>query len=946
MSDRLAWIRVNCKIEEKILDIGSNSGFTFKGTELEPYVTFVDLDLYNVPNFYQMDAHNLTFADKIFDVAVLGDILEHVKDPVQVLKEAKRVAKRLVITVPDEANWSSEHHPYSTPEDIAKYENLNTKEELAKKANPATVKFNDKDGCQHCFHNRFYSEETLKKDLKEAGINNYDFDRLKYDGWCFFTIVTSNKLPSDVSPKEIESQFDRSYFAFDGKGEAKGYKGLYADFPENLKFIDYIKTLKPENVLEVGCAYGFLVKRLNDAGIPTEGCDVSSFAIKMRCTDKIKQASILDLSCYKDKQFDLVVTIELLEHIPEAYTEQALRELSRVSKRGVHWIAYKEVDDLFQTKDITHINIKNFSWWKEKFLAICGSTHEVVHKETDFYPKPIVIPKDGQKRGLNVGSFINCILNTEDTVWLNIDVLDLEAYAKAYGYNFQRLDARNLPFPDNSFDYIVCSHCFEHLTPEEGKTFLLDCHRILKANGIMRLAVPDSKLLIKRYLSKKLGFFDEINPECEKAKTQLAKLNALLWGGHKSTYDSENLIQLLEETGFKASVQSFNKSQRPDLMKQIFDYHVDLSIYAEGTPIKKEVTGYTSSSSVSGKLKIALISTPFLKSKPDHYGGLETVVADLATGLSELGHDVTLFAAKGSKPLGNYQVYETIDPVLNYGTDWSKVDWFEMERLHYETFKHLLKDFDIIHGHGWFGFEYLAKRENPSLHVTHTHHGGLSWKTKPCEKMNLIAISKFMAETYAKQLNTHVHFVYNGIDLNAYPFKKEKGNRLIYVGRFTSYKQPHIAIEIAKNLNLGLDLVGGAYEEPYFSQYVKPYCDGKQIVLHTEASHQEKVKLLQNAKALIFPSKMGEPFGLVLVEANACGCPVIGSRDGAIPELLLDGVNGYVCDDVEGMVQAVKQVDLIKPENCRSIVEQNFTKEIMAFRYEKLYRDILSGNDW
>ena len=758
-----------------------------------------------------------------------------------------------------------------------------------------------------------------------------------------------SKLPSDISPKELEPLFDRDYFVWDGIGQAKGYRGTYADFPENLKFLEYVKSLNPENVLEAGCSYGFLVKRLNDAGIPAEGFDVSSFAIKMRATDKIRQASVLDLSCYKDKQFDLVVTIEMLEHIPEAYTKQALHELARVSKRGVHWIAYKEVDDLFQTKDITHINIRPYQEWVKLIAEICGSTHIVIHKETEWYPKPTVIPKGGSKRGLNVGSFVNMLLNTEDTTWLNIDILDLEAYAKAYGYNFQRLDARKLPFPDNSFEYLMVSHFIEHLTSEEGKNFLIDCHRILKPNGIIRLTVPDSKLLSKKYLSEKLCYFDEINPECEKAKTQLGKLNALLWGGHKSTYDSESLTQLLEETGFKASVQDFNKSQRPDLMKQIFDYHVDLSLYIEATPIKKEtteVTGGISPSSVSGKLKIALISTPFLKSKPDHYGGLETVVADICAGLGKMGYDVTLFAAKGSKPLGNYQVFETIDPVLNYGTDWSKVDWFEMERLHYETFKHLLKDFDICHDNSWYGFPYLAKRENNTLHVLHTHHGGLSWKTKPCEKMNLIAISKFMADSYARQLNTPVKWVYNGIDLDAYPFKKQKGDRLIYVGRFVSFKQPHLAIEVAKKLNMGLDLVGGAYEEPYFSQYIKPFCDGKQIVLHTEVSHEEKVRLLQDAKALLFPSHMGEPFGLVYVEAAACGTPTVALRDGAIPEIVVEGVSGFVRDNVDGMVQAVKQVDLIKPENCRSIVEQNFTKEIMASRYEKLYRDILSGNEW
>jgi len=396
-----------------------------------------------------------------------------------------------------------------------------------------------------------------------------------------------SKLPSNISPKELEAQFDRSYFVWDGKGEAKGYRGTYADFPENLKFLDYIKSLKPESVLDAGCGYGFLVARLNNAGIPAEGFDISTFAYKMRATDKMRVASVLDLSYYEDKKFDLVVSIELLEHIPEAHTEQALRELARVSRRGIHWIAYKEVDDLFQTKDITHVNLKHYKWWTEKVAEICGPTHTVIHKETDWYPKPVIIPKGGPKRGLNVGSYVNMLL-TEDTFWLNVDVLDLEAYAKAYGYNFQRLDARKLPFPDNSHDYIVASHFLEHLTVDEGMIFLQECHRVLKRDGILRLAVPDAELLIRKYMEEDLGYFDEINPECQKAVTPLGKLHALLWGGHESAYDAPTLSYALQKAGFKPSRQAFNQSSRPDLMKQIFDYHADLSLYMEGTPIKEE----------------------------------------------------------------------------------------------------------------------------------------------------------------------------------------------------------------------------------------------------------------------------------------------------------------------------------------------------------------------
>ena len=935
---RTAWILSNCKVGEKILDIGSASGFTFKGTELEPYVTSIDLDLYDFPNFFQMDAHNLTFQDQSFDVAILGDILEHVEDPVQVLKEARRVARRLVITVPDEANWAEEIHPYSSVEDQIRDQNVSSVEELAKKAGPGIVEFHD-DDFKHCFHNRFYTEESLRNDLKEAGILEYDFGTLKYSGFAFFTV--------NVSPtaKELEAEYDIDYFCWNGTGDPKGYKGFYADFPNRLKLLDYIKKLKPESVLDVGCAYGFLVKSLNDAGIPSKGVDVSTFAYKMRATDDMQVASIVDLP-FENDEFDLVVTHEMLEHIREQDVNQALSELARVSRRGAHWIGYTEVDEKFDTKDVTHVNIKPYAWWQDKFSEICGATHEVIDKERDWYPLGVGIPQGGPKKGLNVGSFVNMLSNTVDTAWLNVDILDnLQGYAKAYHYNFQTLDARKLPFPSNDFDYIVASHFLEHLTADEGLVFIQECHRVLKKDGVIRLAVPDAGLLIEKYVAEELGYFDEINPECKKAVTPLGKLNALLWGGHKTVYDAPTLSYKLQKAGFKPTQQTFNKSSRPDLMKQIFDYHPDLSLFMEGAPIKEEKP--VTVGPRKDELKIAVLSTPFLKSPPDHYGGLEVITANLAAGLAQLNQDVTLFAAKGSKPIWNYEVFETVDPVFEYGTEWANIDWYQKEKEHHETFTNRLKDFDIIHGHGWWGFDYMAKRENPQLKVCHTGHGGLDpWKSKPCDKMNLIAISKFMAEKYAAQFDTQVKWVYNGIDLDAYPYKAEKGDRLVYVGRFTGFKGTHVAIQVAKKLNMGLDLVGGAYEEPYFTQQVKPHCDGEQIVLHEKATHQEKVNLLQNAKALLFPSKMGEPFGLVAVEANSCGTPVVALRDGAIPEVVLEEVNGYVCNSMEEMAAMIKQVDKIKPENCRKIVEQNFSRAIMSKRYLEIYRNILAGDEW
>ena len=203
-----------------------------------------------------------------------------------------------------------------------------------------------------------------------------------------------------------------------------------------------------------------------------------------------------------------------------------------------------------------------------------------------------------------------------------------------------------------------------------------------------------------------------------------------------------------------------------------------------------------------------------------------------------------------------------------------------------------------------------------------------------------------MKRVYASQ-GMPSKFVYNGIEIEKYPLQENKGERLLFVGRLDSFKRPHIAIEVAKKLNLGLDIVGGSFVQdvPYMDS-IKQQCDGSQIVLHLDATQEEKTKLYQNAKAVIFPSKMGEPFGLIVPESNCCGTPVIGSNDGAIPETIENGFNGYVCDTVDQMVEAVRKVWNISPYACRQSVETKFSRQAMSRGYEALYREMLEGREW
>jgi ubiquinone/menaquinone biosynthesis C-methylase UbiE len=184
--DRREWILAQCKPNEKILNIGSGNGWIFKDSGLS--VIHVDIDKYNIPYFIQMDAHDLKFPDKSFDVAVLGELLEHVRDPVQVLKEAKRVAKKLVITTPNEAEWISLYRPYQPIEERLAETGL-TKRQLVIRDNPGIIEPYEGDNLNHCYHRRHYDETMLRDHLEQAGIKGYDLKILSYEGWSFFTVV-------------------------------------------------------------------------------------------------------------------------------------------------------------------------------------------------------------------------------------------------------------------------------------------------------------------------------------------------------------------------------------------------------------------------------------------------------------------------------------------------------------------------------------------------------------------------------------------------------------------------------------------------------------------------------------------------------------------------------------------------------------------------------------
>ena len=618
---RNEWILGHCKVGETIIDIGSQDGHIFADTPFAQYVTSIDIDKYDFPNFYQMDAHDIKFPDKTFDIAILAEILEHVRDPVQVLKQADRVAKRILITVPNEYEWDKSLAPFKDIDEESKARNVSIKQ-MAREGNPKAVEFYKEDNYKHLWHCRYYTEETLRADLKKANITDFKLEKLNYDGWSFFTVDTTSTA-SKIA-----------------------------------KMIEEIKRRKAARLVN---------------SIETD---------------------------------------------------------SRIEKKT-------ETDN--------------------KYLKIA----------------------------------------------------------------------------------------YEPATPD------------------VKIDIPKGPII---------------------------------------TFGSD--------------------------------------------------VGINNAIPIKGKLRIALVSTPFFGVPPKKYGGLEQVIWDLAEALDELGHLVTIFGPEGSKTPKHGALVVT-GPAL----DTVNVNWFKEEENRYFKWKDIIVPdrYDVVHDHSWFGFPYFHRMNNLKLRVLHSHHGGYQWTTAPpFPKPNLVSISKFMkqyTEQYFQQkgFNIQSEYVYNGIDIDKYPYQFSKTENLLFVGRLSTFKQPHIAANIARKTNSNLDIIGSASfvdSQDYVRELEASIAKDPHIQLYKDANPELKIEKMQNAKALILPSKLNEPFGLVAVEAMACGTPIICLKDGALSEIVLDGVTGFVCNNEQEMIDALSKIDTIKPEDCRKRVEENFSRQIMAKRYEALYQRMMNGQDW
>jgi glycosyltransferase involved in cell wall biosynthesis len=340
-------------------------------------------------------------------------------------------------------------------------------------------------------------------------------------------------------------------------------------------------------------------------------------------------------------------------------------------------------------------------------------------------------------------------------------------------------------------------------------------------------------------------------------------------------------------------------------------------------------------------LRVAVLAPPWISVPAPGYGGVESVVSSLTEGLVRLGHDVTLFCAPGS--ISRASVMTLLDDAHPH----------EIERSLYEV-DHVAQAFDAIDrstGHDRFdvvhdhcGFTGLAMANRIDTPLVHTLHGPFTPETaafyaRHGHKGTLVGISRAQLSSAPAGLGP-IASIPNPIDLSAWPLQERKGDYLLWVGRMTPEKGAHRAIAAARAVDAPLILAGVIQpgQRQFFDREIAPHIDGERVQFVGEIGGSTKRSLFARARGLLMPIRWNEPFGMVMVEALACGTPVIAFPEGAARELVVDGETGFLVHDERGMGEAVGRLHQIAARDCRAWVSRHCDVDVVAAAYDRTYR--------
>jgi glycosyltransferase involved in cell wall biosynthesis len=341
-------------------------------------------------------------------------------------------------------------------------------------------------------------------------------------------------------------------------------------------------------------------------------------------------------------------------------------------------------------------------------------------------------------------------------------------------------------------------------------------------------------------------------------------------------------------------------------------------------------------------MKILHIAPVWETVPPPAYGGTEAVVFQLVEELVRRGHDVTLWAAGDSTTTATLRWSSPRSLRTAEISDRGPHDWLHIAHALEDA---ATGDYDLIHNHaGELPLAFSRLVDKPvlsTMHYTATKDTLPIWNDA-AGWYNTISHSQYALLPEFSRLK-HAGTVYNGIDVQSFPFSSQKGDYLLFLSRMAEDKAPHIAIEVAHRLGKRLLMAGKVdwREHEYFERVVLPLIDGDQIQFLGEADSTLKRALYRDAIALLLPLQWDEPFGLVSIEAMACGTPVIAFPRGALPELVVHGETGFLVENVDEMAEATKRVSEISSAQCRARVTALFDCRRMVDAYELAYRRVI-----
>jgi glycosyltransferase involved in cell wall biosynthesis len=338
-------------------------------------------------------------------------------------------------------------------------------------------------------------------------------------------------------------------------------------------------------------------------------------------------------------------------------------------------------------------------------------------------------------------------------------------------------------------------------------------------------------------------------------------------------------------------------------------------------------------------VRVAVLASIAHSTPPRGYGPWEQVASTLAEGLVARGHDVTLYATADSVTAGSLRA------VAPWGyEESSEVDAKVYEALHIASLFEHAGDYDVISNQ--FDFLPLAFSRLVRTPVVTTIHGFSSDRILPVfREYDDVAHYVSISDSDRCPDLTYAATIHHGIDVDAFTFGEGRGGYLLFLGRIHPDKGTHVAIEVAARAGVPLVIAGVVQDEDYHAREVLPRVDGEAVSYVGPVGPERRDELLGGALGLLHLIGFDEPFGLSVVESLAAGTPVVAYRRGSMPELLTDGVTGFLVDDVDGAVDAVRRLADVERAACRAEVVARFSADRMVGDYERLFEQVVAGAD-